>query len=398
MKSNHATNFLLALSCVLLLASCGGSGGASVANGGGIGGSGVITYGSITAFGSVFVNRTEFDTSEAIIVVGGEEIGVGDDVAMNNLDVGRVVTVEGVSFEEGTHTADRVIYSKAMEGPVESVDVINLSAKELVVLGQTVIVDVDTAFKGTTFDTVQPNDVVEVSGLVDDTHAIRATFLEKTGQFMVGMAVEISGLVKDLNSLVETFKINSLVVDYSMADTSALPGGVLTEGLRVEVEGILDEAGGEVLATAVQLADELGDGDADLVEVLGFVTDFVSVFQFTVGFQPVRTDEETLFIDGTADDVELGAKMEVGGRLENGILFADEIEFWEPGQIEVEGLVTDFVSASEFTVGDQLIQTDEYTLFVDGNPEEIDLGVKLEVKGKLSGDVLIADKVSFEDV
>ena len=63
---------------------------------------------------------------------------------------------------------------------------IDSATKEIVVLGQHVIANVITKFKGTTFDTIAQNDLVEVSGLVDDTGAIRATFLEKTGEFMPG--------------------------------------------------------------------------------------------------------------------------------------------------------------------------------------------------------------------
>ena len=92
--------------------------------------------------------------------------------------------------------------------------------------------------------------------------------------------------------------------------------------------------------------------------------------------------------------------LEAEGSLEGGILFAQEVEFWEPDQIEVEGLVTDFVSASEFTVGDQVVQTDAETVYKGGTPEDIALGVKLEVKGvpvDIIRSILVADKVSFEE-
>ena len=59
--------------------------------------------------------------------------------------------------------------------------IIDATTKEIVVLGQTVIVNVITKFKETTFDTIAIDDVVEVSGYLDDTGAIRATFLGKTG-------------------------------------------------------------------------------------------------------------------------------------------------------------------------------------------------------------------------
>ena len=93
-------------------------------------------------------------------------------------------------------------------------------------------------------------------------------------------------------------------------------------------------------------------------------------------------------------------KLEAEGSLVDGILFAEEIEFWEPDQIEVEGLVTDDTLApDEFTVGDQVVQTDAETVYEDGTPDDIALGVNLEIKGvpvDIIRSVLIADKVSFE--
>jgi len=65
----------------------------------------------------------------------------------------------------------------------------------------------------------------------------------------------------------------------------------------------------------------------------------------------------------------------------------------------VEGIVTDVASDSEFTVGDQVVQTDGETEF---EPEDLNIvdGINLEVKGvpvDIDRTVLIADKVSFED-
>ena len=94
MKSYHSRGFISALFSVFLLISCG-SGGGGMTAGGGIGGTGVISSGTISAFGSIVVNGTEFDTSNAAIIVNGEEIGVGDEFVQDNLDIGRVVTVEG---------------------------------------------------------------------------------------------------------------------------------------------------------------------------------------------------------------------------------------------------------------------------------------------------------------
>lgn len=399
MKALHPKRLLLVLILALALISCG-SGGGGMSAGGGIDGSGFTSQGAISAIGSIVVDGAEFDTSNAAVIINGEEIGVGDAVVMDNLDIGRVVIVEGRSTgDSNTLVADRVIYSDSVKGPVESIQEINAAEKEIMVLGQKVILNVVTLFKDTTFESLAPNEIVEVSGFPDNTGAIWATFIGKTGVFVPGLEVEVKGYVNNLDTGMKIFQINDLTVDYSLADSSRLPGGIPVDGLLVEVQGTLDAAGAEMLATAIRLADELSADDVDQIEVTGFVTDFVSSSAFTVGNLQVQSDAGTLFADGTPANVALGVKLEVSGILSNGVLYAKEIEFWEPNQIEVEGLVTHIVSLSEFTVGSQVVRTNSNTVFEGGASGNIALGVKLEVKGvpvDTARSILVADKVSFE--
>lgn len=398
MKAYHLKSILLVLMSSVLLATCSGSGGPFFASGG-IDGSGVISQGSISGFGSIFVNGTEFDTSNAVIIINGVEIGIGDDAVRQNLDIGRVVTLEGQRFEDpNTAVADRVTYSNNVKGPVESISDIDAITKEIVVLGQTVIVNTATNFKGATFDTIRENDVVEVSGLFDDTGAVWATFIEKTGEVVPGLEVEVTGYIVNLEPVLQSFEINSLTVDYSLADTSGLPGGMPAEGLFVEVQGTLDAIGEDMVASKIQPGDELDADDAGEIEVIGFVTDFVSPSEFTVGNQSVQTSADTLFVDGTQSNVALGVKLEAEGTLVDGVILATEIEFWGPNQIEVEGFVTDIESLFFFKIGSQRVEIDSNTIFDGGALEDVVLGVKLEVKGVPEDairSVLFADKVSF---
>jgi hypothetical protein len=399
MKALHRKRLLLVLILALALISCG-SGGGGMNAGGGIDGSGFTRQGAISAIGSIVVEGDEFDTSNAAVIINGEEIGVGDAVVMDNLDIGRVVIVEGRSTgDSNTLVADRVIYSDSVKGPVENIQDINASVKEIMVLGQKVILNVVTLFKDTTFESLALNEIVEVSGFPDNTGAIWATFIGKTGVFVPGLEVEVKGYVNNLDTGMKIFQINDLTVDYSLADSSRLPGGIPVDGLLVEVQGTLDAAGAEMLATEIRLADELSADDVDQIEVTGFVTDFVSSSAFTVGNLQVRSDAGALFVDGTPANLALGVKLEVSGILSNGVLYAAEIEFWEPNQIEVEGLVTHIVSLSEFTVGSQIVRTNSNTVFEGGASGNIALGVKLEVKGvpvDTARSILVADKVSFE--
>ena len=247
--------------------------------------------------------------------------------------------VEGTGdMDDNIVVADRVTYTDNVAGPVESIADINATNKEIVVLGQSVVLNVLTQFKDTTFDNTAQDDLVAVSGLVDDTGAIRATFLGKTGVFVPGNIVGVTGFVINLGPV--TFQINSLTVDYSGIDPDDLPAG-FAGGSWVEVEGTLDAAGGEMTAESIEPGDEIDEVDSDQIEVLGFVTDVDSATEFTIGNQIVQVDGSTEYVDGDVTNISTGVKLEAEGYLEGGVLYADEVEFWGQDQIEVE----DFVKA-----------------------------------------------------
>jgi len=196
----------------------------------------------VSAFGSIIVNGTEFDTSKTEIIINGEEVRGGDKFVQDYLEIGMVVTVEGTISEDESAVADRVIYSSNVAGPVTSVSGIDpiTNEIEIVVLGQIVVVNFITKFKPDTFgfDSLSLNDVVEVSGYLDDTGAVRATFIEKTGVFSSGIVVEVKGHVMNLQNIgiQKTFEINDLTVNYTSI-ARRLPEGIPAKGQFVEVEG-----------------------------------------------------------------------------------------------------------------------------------------------------------------
>ena len=247
--------------------------------------------------------------------------------------------------------------------------------------------------------------MVAVSGYFDDTGAIRATFVEKTGSFSPGIDVEVKGHVMNLQNLgpIKTFEINDLTVNYT-AIAGALPAGIPAEGQFLEVEGTLGALGDEMTATEIELSDDLDGDDVEQFEIMGFVTEIIATgdtTEFKVGNQRVQVDVDMAeFVDGDASDIALGAKLEAEGILEGGILFAEEIEFWEPDQIEVEDFVTEVISGTEFTIGEQDIETDNQTVFEGVQPDSIEVGMLIEVKGvpdDVDHSLIFADKVSLEE-
>jgi hypothetical protein len=144
---------------------------------------------------------------------------------------------------------------------------------------------------------------------------------------------------------------------------------------------------------------------------MGFVTEVISVndiIKFKIGNQEVHVDSDPAiveYVDGDPSDIAPGQKLEAEGSLEDGILIAVEIEFWEPDQIEVEGIVDEVRLVGEFpefTFGgreDQVVQTDADTEFENINKMDIEVGLNIEVKGvpqDIEQSVIKADKVSFE--
>ena len=314
-KKRQITFTLLAL---LSFVSCGEGSDSRVADGG-IEGTG-ISSGSITGFGSIFVNGVEFDTNAASITLGGNTVSEGD------LRLGMVVEVQG-TISGASGTAITVVAEDVVKGPVNSVAVDGLS---LVALGQTILVDnttvIDDNIAGQDIRNLTPGDLIEVHGLVKDNGVIGATRIELKGPLV---EFRVKGFVENTNTVAKTFTIGALTVDYSAADTGDLAGGNPVDGQLVEVKGQNTlGSGGKLLATKVE-PEGLAVAAADRAEVEGFVTNTTATptFGFVVGNQPVLTTGSTIFAGGLQIEIVVGLKVEVEGTLAGGILTATKVLF-----------------------------------------------------------------------
>jgi len=308
------------------LASCGG----------GTGGAGVTgSFGTITAFGSVFVNGVEFSTSGATIVLDDNP------ATESNLRVGMVVTVSGP--RSGSGSATRIEVDDAVKGFVEA----KLDANHWTVMGQTVLVDDQTRFE----NNVQPGvgDFAEVHGLVVASGTISGSFIEKKNASFPPF--EVKGLVKNHNDAAKTFDIGALTVNYNSATIRDMPNpaGNAWNGLLVEAKGntcATTPVCGTLTANKVEPNGPQMQ-DADEFEIEGFVTKINSPTDFVVGNQRVVTTASTFFEGGVAGDIAIGVKLEVEGVLAGGVLTASKVEFRDSIKIEAD---IDTVGASSLTL------------------------------------------------
>jgi hypothetical protein len=370
----------------------------------GISGSGApIALGTIDAFGSIFVNGVEFDTTNAEIIVDGQ-VSTEDD-----LNVGMVVTVQGsINEDRVTGSADVVIFDNELKGPIENI-VVDASGEfaTITVLGIDVIVErVATVFENTTFDTLAVGDLVEISGFPEGVADLRATFLEKKADFVEGESeIEIKGTVANVTD--STFELKGYTVSYTDADLSEVTDSTITNDMFVEVRGTL--SGTEIIATKVETEDRIEDKfeDDDEFKVQGTIRNYVSDAEFEVN--GVTVDATNAVFKPSSLTLADGLTVEIEGTWSNSILVATEIE-GRRGEIEVEGPVG-ALSADDNTItislvnGDIMLTVDNRTMYDDDTDAvarmgfaDLAIGDFLEIEAYDDGTQLLATRVDRDDL
>ena len=318
-------NLALPIISLLMAASCGG--GSDTA---GIGGSGFISSGSVTGFGSVFVNGVKFETTASTFDV--EDV----DGSQDDLRVGMVVQVQGTINADGVSgTATHIQYADDLQGQISGVsENPDMTEKFLTILNKKVVIsNTDTAFEGTSYDLIAEDDVVEVSGYYDQIGELRASYIEfKTASLS---DVEVKGEIAELSGT--NFKVLGINVDTATASASIdLPNG-LQIGVLVEVKGTYNNSTNTIIATQVEAEDnELSENDE--VEVEGLITSYVDDSEFDINGYPVNASNAVFTPTGLV--LEVGIKVEAEGSVSNGILNASEIEL-RGGSAEISAEVVD---------------------------------------------------------
>jgi hypothetical protein len=143
--------------------------------------------------------------------------------------------------------------------------------------------------------------------------------------------------VKNHNDGTKTFQIGGLTVNYATAliDDMPNPSGNSWNGLLVEAKGTIFNATTTTLTAAKVERENPGVGnEVDEFEVEGFVTEMRGTDEFLIGNRRIQTTGETEFRGGTADEIVVGAKLSVEGRLVNGVLIAKHVKFHESVRLE----------------------------------------------------------------
>jgi len=373
------------------LFACGGGGSA------GIGGTGITSSGTISGFGSIFVNGVEFETVNSTVN--------GDLSQVSELKLGMVVTVRGqINADGSTGTADIINVDIELEGPVANTPVLdtNTNTKTFTVLGRTVVAsDGSTVFDGTgfTFDSIVQNDVVEASGYLDATGQLQASRIEKTGTLNPGStAVEVNGIVTATSTASFTLLVDSTSLTINNPNDLTVPGGINT-GLALEVKGTLNNTT-EISAAEIKLDEDLFDNNDSDIEVEGFISNYVNDSNFMVNGQLI--DAGSASFSPSNLTLANNVKVEVEGTLSSGILVASEVE-GRTGEIEIDSNVSAVDARNQkisldFAGQSVTVTVNSQTKFEDdtsSNPltlQDIVVGNFLDIKAfDNGGDIIVTD-------
>lgn len=285
MKFTRLIGPSLGLAAGLALAACGGGSSSGAPTGNtpsppAPAPTAVTAIGSITGFGSVYVNGTRYEVeADTIIDIEDEAESMGDD---SRLRLGMKVRVEGRD-DNGQRSASRIEFDEDLKGPIESItpDAADPAFGMFSLMSQSVTVDARTVFDddignndanpGIGFRDLQVGMIVEVSGF-PTADGILATRVDReldaiggnpdVGQPGVdGDELELKGFVDNIASDLASITVSGVV--FIVNGVTIFEDGLqLNDDLRgVFVEVKADVAGAEYVAVRVEREDDFGDGN-----------------------------------------------------------------------------------------------------------------------------------------
>ena len=330
MFSNKLIQASVAITIFSALTACNSGGGDTAG-----GALDVTSSGTITGFGSVFVNGVRYETENARIISADD-----DSVILENptnaqlqavLGVGQIITVRGSRTDDSNGVANTIRFDDELVGEITTV---STADGTFTVLGQTVSVTPDTIIDDSIIEAARggaeiPDDLrfgdlpetldqllsantgmfVSVSGFPSQ-NGLEATRVEDVSN-LVGagggqLEAEVKGFVAKLDENPGEFEINGLTVSYDAGDLDAEDFGNLSlvNGQFVEVHGTATSAT-TIDASRIELEDDFVDDDFNSGEIeIEGVIQKVAPGVIVINGIEIRVNDVTPFSEGLRVEIK----------------------------------------------------------------------------------------------
>jgi uncharacterized protein DUF5666 len=284
----------------------------------GIQGSGfrsLAVIGTVTAVGDgITVGGVTYPTQGATFKIDGEP---GNQAQLRN---GDVVSLRGTTSPNGDQSSVfEVTFNGNVQGAVSGIDV---QSGSFLVLQQTVHVNPATIFESgiepASLAGLRNGAVVEVSAFANSAGELVASRIEAKAQ---NNSAQVVGALQALDAARQTFRINSLVIDYHGAEVE----GVLAAGAAVAVRGASIGTDGALIANVVEVLPAVNGEPGAVGRIEGLITRFPSSSYFEVDGQPVTVDSHTKL--HLHRPLGLDVEVKVTGTFDaNGVLVASKVK------------------------------------------------------------------------
>ncbi len=363
----------------------------------GLGGTG-ITMGRVTAFGSVYVNGIEFNTDNATFMRNGISFENQDDFS-----TGEIVKITGIRDENRkTGTATEVIFSNVLEGTVTTI----ASGNRIEILAQKVSIDKLTIFHG--FELLSDltlNNRVEVSGFVTKTGIIATSIKLISEQLVTGANLKLEGYISHLNLSAQTFKLNQLNIDYSLAQFKEITLAELKDGLYLIINTQQEIQNNILQASSIApFNDPLEAGV--YYEIEGYVTEPDALSNFAINLDIAPASSEASFDSNTVNGFILDSHIIIRGTVnQQNVLVAEEVKILDNSRLDIalEANIEsiDLINSRIVLLG-QSMTINDFTLFSDDthqgfttlNLQQFIIGETVLIIAHYEGGKLIADRLS----
>ena len=374
---------LVAPLCAAALVACGGSS-SGMASGTSAAGSETIASGTITGFGSVFVNGIEYDTSNAAVT---DDLGNAQPASV--LKLGMQVDLAGQDpASNGIGSAATIVYGSTILGLVSAVNATDASSGTLTVLGQEVDVNANTVFDSTIANGiggVTPGSVVEVFALYDT--ATSRYVASRIGLVTGATMYKLRGSVSNLNTETKTFNIGAALIDYSAVTT--LPDGFFN-GAIVTTQLQTTMGPSAWLATGMLQHMTTRPGVKVTVHVRGLISAESNSAAFTLDGWPI--DASNAVFPSGQQVIVPGALVQVDGIMTNGAISASTVDIQQPGShggldFQVHGPIDSVdTTAQTFVLRGQTVSYAGNVTYTGGSVASIVAGTHVMVQGTLTTD------------
>jgi hypothetical protein len=242
-------------------------------------------------------------------------------------------------------------------------------------------------------------EVARVKGSKDDTGGTGVAAEVDVDESVIGpiTGIDPSGMLTVLGQTVKVNGGTSFGKDIQPADITGLKSGDV-----IEVDGLIDSSGA-IAATRIERASAgspfqiLGtvsnsDSTMHTFKINALIVDYSSAN--LSGFNNAApSDGDAVEVQGTAFDTTTTTLKATQVTRQ----MSDAEEAGGQGDIEREGLITRFASATDFDVAGEPVTTTSTTEYRNGSASDLALNDKVEVEGTPNGsNVLVATVISFE--